>query len=110
MFRLMNSEWYTTICLQKSSGKFEQEKRIIVQHGNASSHTSAQLSALLTGQNVELMGHLPYSPDLAPNDFSLSSLKKIMRDHRFSLPGDTVRVFKKPYFGGISMDFQMEME
>jgi len=32
---------------------------------------SAQSSAFLTGQNIELMGHPPYSPDLAPNDFFL---------------------------------------
>jgi len=33
-----------------------KRRRIIVHHDNASSHTSAQTSAFLTDQNVELMG------------------------------------------------------
>ena len=90
--------WYTTICLPKVFGeirKTNKRKRIIVHHGNTSSHTSAQISALLTGQNVELMGHPPYSPDLAPNDFSLfPHIKKKMRGQRFSSPEDAVEAFK----------------
>ena len=34
-----------------------------------SSHTSAQISAFLTDQNVELMSQPPHSPDLAHKDF-----------------------------------------
>ena len=65
--------------------KNEQEKGIIVHNGNASSWTSAQISASLTGQNVELMGHPPYSPDLALNDFFIfPHIKKILRGQRFS--------------------------
>ena len=47
-----------------------------------------------TGQNVELMGHPPYSPNLAPNDFSLlPHIRKKMRGQRFSSLEDTVGVF-----------------
>ena len=72
--RTVNSEWYTTIFLPEVFGeirKTNKRRRIIVHHDNASSHTSAQNNAFLTGQNVKLMGYTPYNPDLAPNDFFL---------------------------------------
>ena len=72
--RTVNSEWYTRSYLPKVFGEIRQtnkRRRIIVHHDNACSHTSAQNSAFLTGQHVELMGHLLYSPDLAPSDFFL---------------------------------------
>ena len=91
--RTINSEWYTTICLPKIIGlirKTNKRRRIIVHHGNASYHTSAQVSVLLTGHNVELMGQPPYNPDLASNDFSLFlHIKKKMRGQRFSSREDT---------------------
>jgi len=41
------------------------------------------------------MGHPPYSPDLAPNDFFLfPHIKKKMRGQRFSCPEDAVEAFK----------------
>ena len=64
--RTVNSEWYITICLPKVFGairKTNRRRRIIVQHDNASSQTSAQTIAFLTGQNVDLMGHPTYSSD-----------------------------------------------
>ena len=53
----INSEWYTTISLEK----FEQRTR-----KDESVFTMAQVSAFLTGQNVDLLGQPPHSPDLAP--------------------------------------------
>jgi len=51
-----------------------------------SSHTAAQTSAFLTGQNVELMGRPPYSYDLEPNDLILiPHIKRKIRGHRFTL-------------------------
>ncbi|GFT01071.1 putative DD34D transposase [Nephila pilipes] len=72
--RTVNSEWYTTICLPEVIGeirKKQKNRRIILHHDNASSHTSTQTKAFLTERKIELMGHPPYSPDLAPNDFFL---------------------------------------
>ncbi|XP_070070207.1 histone-lysine N-methyltransferase SETMAR-like [Drosophila takahashii] len=96
--RTVNSEWYTTISLPEIFGEIRKtikRRRIILHHDNASSHTSAQTSAFLTGQNVELMGHPPYSPDLAPNDFFLfPHIKRKMRGQRFSTPEDAVEAFK----------------
>ena len=56
---------------------------------------SAQTSAYLDGQNIELMGHPPYSPDLAPNDFFLFPyVKNKLRGQRFSTPEEAVDAFK----------------
>ena len=40
--------------------KMKKRTRIIACHGNASSHTWAQVSACFTGQNIELMDHPPH--------------------------------------------------
>ena len=90
--RTVNSDLYTRT-------KEDLKRRIVVHYDKASSHTSAQISALLSGQNVELMSHLLYSPDLAPNDLSLfSHIKKKMRGQRFSSPDDTVQKRSKTMF------------
>ena len=41
------------------------------------------------------MGHSPYSPDIAPNEFSLlPHIMKQMRGQPFSSPEDAVEAFK----------------
>ncbi|GFT58701.1 putative DD34D transposase [Nephila pilipes] len=60
--RTVNSEWYTTICLPEVIGeirKKQKNRRIILHHDNASSHTSTQTKAFLTERRIELMGHPP---------------------------------------------------
>ncbi|GFU37417.1 techylectin-5A [Nephila pilipes] len=60
--RTVNSEWYTTICLPEVIGeirKKQKNRRIILHHDNASSHTSTQTKAFLTERKIELMGHPP---------------------------------------------------
>ncbi len=42
-----------------------------MHHDNASSHTSTPTLALLGEQNINLLAHPPYSPDLAPCDYFL---------------------------------------
>jgi len=69
-----------------------KRRRVTVHHDNASSHTLAQCSSFLTGQNDELMGHPPYSTVLAPNDFP--HIRTRMRSQRFSTPEDAVEAFK----------------
>lgn len=96
--RTVNSEWYTTICLPKVFSEIRKtntRRRIILHHDNASSHTSHQTSDFLSTQHIELMGHPPYSPDLAPNDFFLfPSVKNKLRGQRFSTPEEAVDAFK----------------
>lgn len=100
--KTVNSEWYTTICLPEVFGEIRKNNHrrpIILHHDNASSHTSHQTTDYLTDQKIELMGHPPYSPDLAPNDFFLfPSVKKQLRGQRFLSPEEAVDAFKTHVF------------
>ena len=70
--RTVNSKW--TICLPVVFQEIRQtnrRKRITLQHDSESSHTSTEITAFLSTQNIDLMSHPPYSPDLALSDFFL---------------------------------------
>ncbi|CAH1963180.1 unnamed protein product [Acanthoscelides obtectus] len=70
--RTVTADSYTTICLPKvitELRKINPQRRIILHKVNASSHTAQKTRQYLTEENVELLGHPPYSPDLSPNDF-----------------------------------------
>ncbi|GFS96965.1 uncharacterized protein NPIL_468521, partial [Nephila pilipes] len=70
--RTVNSEWYTTICLPEVIGeirKKQKNRRIILHHDNASSHTSTQTKAFLTERKIELMGHPPIPNSLRNSSF-----------------------------------------
>ena len=96
--RTVNSEWYTIICLPvvfQEIRKTSRRTRSTLHHDNASSHTSAQTSALLSTQNIDLMSHPPYSPNLAPNYFFLfAHIKNKMRGQRVSTPEEAVEAFR----------------
>ena len=62
-----------------------------LHHDNASSHTAHQTIDYLKEENIELMSHCPYSPDLSPNDFVLfANVKQKMRGQRLSSPQEAV--------------------
>ena len=44
---------------------------VLLLHDNARPHTANVTKALLEGLKWEVLGHPPYSPDLAPSDFHL---------------------------------------
>ena len=95
--RIVNSEWYTTICFPlvfQEIRKINRRKQITLHHDNANSHTSAQTIAFLSTQYIELMSHPPYSPALPTNDFFLLSYVKKMRDQHFSTPKEAVDAFR----------------
>ena len=96
--RTVNSEWYTTIGLPVVFQEIRQthwRRRITLHHDKASSHTSAQTTAVLSTQNIDLMSHPPHIPDLAPNDLCLFPyVKNKMRGQRFSTPEEAVDAFR----------------
>lgn len=96
--KTVNSEWYTTICLPVVFGEIRKTNkncRIILHQDNASSHTSHETTSFFTNQKIELMGHPPYSPDLAPNDFFLfPTIKDKLRGQRFLSAEEAVEAFK----------------
>ncbi|CAH2005396.1 unnamed protein product [Acanthoscelides obtectus] len=95
--RTVTSDWYTTICLPKvitELRKINRERRIILHQDNASSHTTQKTRQYLTEENVELLDHPPYSPDLSPNDFfTFPKIKNRLRGQRFQSP-EAVNTFK----------------
>ncbi|CAH1995549.1 unnamed protein product [Acanthoscelides obtectus] len=70
--RTVTADWYTTICLPKiitELRKINPERIIILHQDNASSHTTQKTRQYLREENVELLDHPQYSPDLSSNDF-----------------------------------------
>ncbi|CAH1988013.1 unnamed protein product [Acanthoscelides obtectus] len=90
--RTVTADWYTTICLSKvitELRKINPERRIILHQDNASWHTAQKTRQYLTEENVELLDHPPYSPDLSPNDlfyFTSPKIKNRLRGQRFQSP------------------------
>ncbi|CAH2010204.1 unnamed protein product [Acanthoscelides obtectus] len=75
--------------------KNNPERRIILHEDNASSHTAQKTRQYLTEENVELLDHPPYSPDLSPNDFfTFPKIKNRLRGQRFQSPEEAVDAFK----------------
>ncbi|CAH2004434.1 unnamed protein product [Acanthoscelides obtectus] len=88
--RTVTADWYTSICLPKvitELRKNNPERRIILHQDNASSHTAQKTRQYLTEQNLELLDHPPYSPDLNPNDIiTFPKIKNRLRSQRFQSP------------------------
>ncbi|CAH2000280.1 unnamed protein product [Acanthoscelides obtectus] len=86
--RTVTTDWYTTICLPKvitGLRKINPERRIILHQDNASSHSAQKTRQYLTQENVELLGHPPYSPDLSPNDFfTFPKIKNRLRTNEWN--------------------------
>ncbi|CAH1987935.1 unnamed protein product [Acanthoscelides obtectus] len=56
------------------------ERRIILHQDNASSHTAQKTRQYLTDENVELLDHPPYSPDINPYEEAVDSFKNAVLD------------------------------
>ncbi|GBP23713.1 Histone-lysine N-methyltransferase SETMAR [Eumeta japonica] len=96
--KTVNSEWCMTICFPEVFEEIRKDNRqcrIILHHDNASCHTSAETTRFLEGQKIKLMGHPPYSPDLASKDFYLfPSVKNKLSGQRLSRRKKAVNAFK----------------
>ncbi|CAH1959795.1 unnamed protein product [Acanthoscelides obtectus] len=74
--------------------KINPERRIILHQDNASSHITQKTRQYLTEENVELLDHSAYSPDLSPNDFfTFPKIKNKLRGQRFQSPEEVVDTF-----------------
>ncbi|CAH1966070.1 unnamed protein product [Acanthoscelides obtectus] len=91
-------DWYTTICLPKvitELRKIKPKRRIILHQCNASSHTDQKTRQYLTEENVEILDHPSYSPDLSPKDFFIfPKTKNRLCGQRFQSPKKSVDAFK----------------
>jgi histone-lysine N-methyltransferase SETMAR len=57
--------------LKKRFKRVRKENHAIIQHDNATPHTSARTRESIERLGFSLLPHPPYSPDLAPSDFHL---------------------------------------
>ena len=93
--RTVNSEWYTTSWLSvvfQDIRKTKSRRQITFHHENTSSPTSAQTTAFLSTQNINLMSH---PPDLAPYEiFLFPYVKNKTRGQRFSTPEEAIDAFR----------------
>ncbi|CAH1997676.1 unnamed protein product [Acanthoscelides obtectus] len=101
MQRTVTEDWYSTICLPKvitEHRKINPDIRIILHQDNASSHTAQKTRQYLTEENVELLNHPPYSPNLSPNDlFTFPEIKNRLRGQRFRSPEEAVDGLKNAF-------------
>ncbi|CAH1993670.1 unnamed protein product [Acanthoscelides obtectus] len=89
--RTVTADWYTTIYLPK----IHSERRIILHQDNASSNTPQKTWQYLTEENVDLLDHPPYSPDLSPNDFfTFPKIENILRGQMFQSSEEAADAFK----------------
>lgn len=96
--KTVSAEWYTTNCLPLVLEKVREKRprsRILLHHDNASSHTAKRTIDYLATSNVELLGHPPYSPDLAPCDFYLfPKIKEKLKGKRFMNAEEAVAAYR----------------
>jgi len=94
----VNADWYTTVCLPEVIAELRKNnpnRRIILHHDNASSHTARRTIEFLAEKKIELLDHPPYSPDLSPNDFfTFPRIKEKLRGQRFQSPEEAVEAYK----------------
>ena len=65
---------------------------MLFHHDNAPSHRVSTTQETINRRSIEVLGHPPYSPDLAPCDFFLfPTLKKILRGRQFDDVADLQR-------------------
>jgi transposase len=56
----------------------------ILRHDNAPAQKALSVKQFLAQKSITVMGHQPYCPDLAPNDFWLfTEIKSALKERRF---------------------------
>ncbi|GFU99756.1 mariner Mos1 transposase [Trichonephila clavipes] len=89
-------------------GPHLQNKKVLFQQDNATSHTSAVAMAKVHELRIELLDHPPYSPDLAPSNFFLFSHLKIgLGGHRFSSNEEAITLMNN-YFAGKNVEYYLD--
>jgi len=76
----VTSAWYTTECLPHFVAAVAERRPqtkhhgLLLHHDNAAAHRAAATQDFLNAERIQQLDHPPYSPDLAPCDFSFSLL------------------------------------
>lgn len=97
--RTVTADWYTNVCLPQvmrvTQPLLARNSRLLLHQDNAPAHSAHLTTNFLNDQNVEVLGHPPYSPDLAPCDFFVFPyVKQQLRGIRFVSPDHAVNAFE----------------
>lgn len=86
----VNKEFYVQVLrrlredVRRKRPELWKNKSWVLHHNNAPSHSSLLVSQFLAGNEIAVLPHPPYSPDLAPADFFLfPKLKTTLKGRRF---------------------------
>lgn len=99
--RSINAEWYVTKCLPEVFTAVSNKRPntglrgLLLHHDNAPAHSAFKTRDFLDSTPVKLVGHPPYSPDLAPCDFFLfPKIKNQLKGKQFSSAEDALAAFE----------------
>ena len=99
------ADWYVNHCFPKvfqAWCKWHPQTGVhglLLHHDNASTHTAAVTLDFLAINNIQLVTHLPYSPDLAPCDrFLLLSIKRQQKGKQFQNTKDAEHSSKASFW------------
>ena len=98
--RTVTADWYVHACLPKVLEVWCQRRpkteliSLFLPRDNASAHTAATMVDFLNQNEVQLLSHPPYSPDLTPCDFFLfPEVRKQLKGTLFESAENECRAF-----------------
>ena len=111
--RTVNSDFYCDVlrrlkqAVRRKRPDLWKNRSWRLHHDNAPAHTSFRTTEFLTKSNVALVPHPPYSPDLAPCDFSFfPQMKMKLKGNRYdtieevqSATRAVLKTFEEGFFG-----------
>ncbi|CAB3257263.1 unnamed protein product [Arctia plantaginis] len=102
--KTVTASWYTEKCLPRVLQALKNERpnsrldTLFLHHDNAPANRTGKTIDYLREVGVKLLGHPPYSPDLAPCDFALFPYaKKALKGRRFSNDEELIGAFEDIY-------------
>ena len=98
----VNADWYLNHCIPQVLEVWPKKRPrtglrgLLWHHDNFSAHTAALTITILCESSIQLMTHLPYSPDLAPCDFfHFPPVKEKIRGTKLDSTDDAVCAFNE---------------
>ena len=110
--KTVTADWYVNQCLPKVFQAWCKQHPwkgvcgLLLHHDDARVHTAAVTLDFLAAKDVQLVTHLPYSPDLVPCDwFLFPSIKRQLTGKQFQNANDA-----QAFFEGVIVDIPQSMQ
>ena len=103
--KTVTAQYYRDNCLKQVVEKVMEErptsglKNMKILHDNAKPHVAKIVKKYLQDQNLAIIDHPPYSPDLAPSDFWLFDYLKQRLDSHSDVESLKSQITEGPHFG-----------